>query len=86
MHVQKINGAEQIKETRKMANIKLNVEGITCGGCEKSIRTALLERDGVNDVTASHETGVVAIDFDESKIEAALLKQAIENAGFDVAA
>ena len=69
-----------------MANIKLNVEGITCGGCEKSIRTALLERDGVNDVTASHETGTVAIDFDDSKIAEPVLKQAIEDAGFDVAA
>jgi copper chaperone len=69
-----------------MANITLNVEGITCGGCEKSIRNALLDRDGVNDVTASHETGVVAIDFDESKVEEKLLKQTIEDAGFDIAA
>ncbi len=69
-----------------MANINLNVEGITCGGCEKSIRNALLERDGVNDVTASHETGIVAIDFDDSKIAEPLLKQTIEDAGFDIAA
>jgi copper chaperone len=69
-----------------MANIKLNVEGITCGGCEKSIRNALLDRDGVNDVTASHETGVVAIDYDDSRIAENLLKKTIEDAGFDIAA
>jgi copper chaperone len=69
-----------------MANINMNVEGITCGGCEKSIRNALLERDGVSDVTASHETGIVSIDFDDSKIQQEQLKQAIEEAGFDVAA
>ena len=69
-----------------MANINLNVEGITCGGCEKSIRNALLEQNGVSEVTASHETGVVAIDFDDSKIQQPQLKQAIEDAGFDVAA
>ena len=69
-----------------MANISLNVEGITCGGCEKSIRNALLERNGVNEVNASHETGVVAIDFDDSQIQQEQLKQAIEEAGFDVAA
>jgi copper chaperone len=69
-----------------MANINLNVEGITCGGCEKSIRNALLEQNGVSEVTASHETGVVAIAFDESKIQQQQLKQAIEDAGFDVAA
>jgi copper chaperone len=69
-----------------MANINMNVEGITCGGCEKSIRNALLERDGVSDATASHETGIVSIDFDDSKIQQEQLKQAIEEAGFDVAA
>jgi copper chaperone len=69
-----------------MANINLNVEGITCGGCEKSIRNALLENDGVSEVTASHETGIVAIEYNEAKIQQAQLKQAIEAAGFDVAA
>ena len=37
-----------------MASINLNVEGITCGGCEKSIRNALLENNGVSEATASH--------------------------------
>jgi copper chaperone len=69
-----------------MANIDLKVEGITCGGCEKSIRNALLEQNGVSEVTASHETGVVAIDYDENKIQQQQLKQAIEGAGFDIAA
>ena len=69
-----------------MASINLNVEGITCGGCEKSIRNALLENEGVSEATASHETGVVAIEFDDSKIQADQLKKAIEDAGFDIAA
>ena len=69
-----------------MANIQLNVEGITCGGCEKSIRNALLGKEGVSDASASHETGVVNIDYDEAKIQQHAIKQAIEDAGFDVAA
>ena len=69
-----------------MASINLNVEGITCGGCEKSIRNALLEKSGVIDVQASHETGIVLIDFDDSQVQQQDLKQAIEDAGFDVAA
>lgn len=69
-----------------MANINISVEGITCGGCEKSIRNALLERAGVTEVNASHKTGVVAIDYDDSQIQQDQLKQAIVDAGFDVAA
>jgi copper chaperone CopZ len=52
-----------------MTTINLNVEGLTCGGCEKSVRNALLAHDGVTEVAASHETGIVAIEFDDSRIE-----------------
>lgn len=69
-----------------MASINLNVEGITCGGCEKSIRNALLANAGVKEATASHKTGVVVIEYDESTIQQEQLKQAIVDAGFDVAA
>jgi copper chaperone len=69
-----------------MANVNLNVEGMSCGGCEKSIRNALLEHDGVAEVSASHESGIVAIEFDDAKIQQDQLKRAVEDAGFDVAA
>ena len=69
-----------------MANININVEGITCGGCEKSIRNALLEQNGVAEATASHESGIVKIDYDDSRIQTDALKQAIEADGFDVVA
>lgn len=69
-----------------MANINLKVEGITCGGCEKSIQNALLARDGVSAANASHESGTVDIDFDDGQIRQEELKQAIEGAGFDVVA
>ena len=68
-----------------MEKLHLNVEGITCGGCEKSIRNALLAHDGVSDVVASHKAGTVEIEFDGAKVQPGLLKQAIEDAGFDVA-
>lgn len=69
-----------------MATIDLNVSGMSCGGCEKSIRNALLSHGGVNEVTASHATGVVSVDFDAAQIQADQLKTAIEDAGFDVTA
>ena len=69
-----------------MASIQFNVEGMTCGGCEKSVRNALMDKDGVSEVVASHTAGTVKVDFDDSKIQQAALKQAIEDAGFDVAA
>lgn len=69
-----------------MAHINLKVDGITCGGCEKSIQNALLARAGVDTATASHESGTVEIDYDDGQIQPDALKQAIEDAGFDVVA
>jgi len=68
-----------------MANTNINVAGMSCGGCEKSISNALLAHDGVNSVNASHSAGTVEIDFDDSKIQHGQLAAAIEAAGFDVA-
>jgi copper chaperone len=67
-----------------MEKLHLKVEGLTCGGCEKSVRNALLAHEGVGDVVASHKDGTVDVQFDAARIQPALLKQAIEDAGFDV--
>jgi len=69
-----------------MASIQFNVEGITCGGCEKSIRNALLAHTGVSEAIASHKTGVVTVDYSADLIQPDQLKQAIIDAGFDIAA
>ncbi len=69
-----------------MATINLSVEGMTCGGCEKSVSKALLTHAGVNNVAADHKTGVIAIDFDDTQIQQSALEQAVEDAGFDIAA
>ena len=38
-----------------------NVEGMTCGHCEMSVKEEIAEIDGVNDVKADHETGEVTV-------------------------
>ena len=67
-----------------MDKIQIKVEGMTCGGCENSVKKALSTHAGVGDVEASHEAGTVDISFDPAKIQQAQLEQAIEDAGFDV--
>jgi copper chaperone len=69
-----------------MAKINFNVTGITCGGCEKSIRNALLANKGVSDATASRDTGIVTVDYSAEMIQPDQLKQAIIDAGFEIAA
>ncbi len=69
-----------------MERVELTVEGMTCGGCVKSIQNALQSRPGVSKAEADLASKRVAIDFDPALIQRDGLVEAIEEAGFDVAA
>ena len=66
-----------------MKTITLTVEGMTCGGCVKSVTRVLEELSGVSQVEVSLEKHNAEITFDESKVNVAQLIEAIEDAGFD---
>lgn len=69
-----------------MERVELKVDGMTCGGCVKSIKNALGTRPGVSTTEADLATKIVTVEFDPAVIQRAGLVQAIEDAGFDVAA
>ncbi|RMF97752.1 MAG: heavy-metal-associated domain-containing protein [Gammaproteobacteria bacterium] len=69
-----------------MERVELTVEGMTCGGCVKSIQNALQGRPGVGKAEADLDSKKVVIEFDPAQIQRDGLVQAIEEAGFDVAA
>ncbi len=66
--------------------LTLKVTGMTCGGCESAIRRVLSMVDGVTSATASHQAGEVKVVFEPSKTNRAKIEQAIETAGYEVAA
>jgi copper chaperone len=68
-----------------MQQITLKVDGMTCGGCVKSVQNALNARDGVTEAVADLDNASVDVNFDPAKIQEAAIKSAIEDAGFDVA-
>lgn len=68
-----------------MQTITLNIGGMTCGGCAKSV-TRILE--GVNgvakaEVNLEHKNAVV--EFDPALTNPAALIEAVEDGGFDAA-
>ena len=69
-----------------MTKIVLNVKGMTCGGCVKSIKNALAAREGISATEADLEKATVSVEFDPAKIEEAAIRNTIVAAGFDVAA
>ncbi|HCJ57686.1 Copper chaperone CopZ [bioreactor metagenome] len=61
---------------------QINIEGMSCGHCAKHVEEALKEIGAAN-VTVSLE-GKYAIAESSSEIEDSKLKEAVEEAGYDV--
>ncbi|WP_073026092.1 heavy-metal-associated domain-containing protein [Lutispora thermophila] len=62
---------------------KMNIEGMSCGHCVKHVEEALKEISGVAKVEVSLE-GKYAIVELNGDIEDFKLKEAVEDAGYDV--
>ncbi|GAA6142379.1 cation transporter [Hydrogenophaga sp. 5NK40-0174] len=66
-----------------MSNITLNVEGITCGHCEKAVQTAIKVLDPQAEVVIDRAQNKVEVTSSQSR-EA--IAAAIEEEGYTVAA
>lgn len=61
----------------------IQVEGMTCEHCERSVKTALMDVEGVSQVDVSLDTGEVTITHD-SQADQKEFNQAVEDQGYDV--
>ena len=72
---------EQVQETTVEKTMK--IEGMMCGHCEKTVKTALEAIPGVEEATADHENGTaVIIMAPNADLEA--MKQAVQKVGYAV--
>lgn len=49
-----------------MKELKLNVEGMMCEGCENRIKNSVSKIDGVKKVEADHTSGTVMIEANDN--------------------
>ncbi|NBJ71311.1 MULTISPECIES: copper chaperone CopZ [Clostridia] len=62
----------------------LDVRGMTCGHCEKSVKGALEALPGVIGVEVHLDTGKVDVTYDDAKTNIQAMREAIEEQGYDV--
>jgi len=68
-----------------MANVSLNVKGMTCDHCRGRVETAAKSVDGVFGVYVDLNEGFAEVDFDDTKTDAATIINAIKSAGYEAA-
>lgn len=65
-----------------MANITLNVQGMSCGHCVNSVEGAVKNLGATAKVDLSNHS--VTLDYDEAKVSLDAIKEAIEDQGYEV--
>lgn len=68
-----------------MKTIEINVTGMMCEHCENRVNTAVAQIDGVESVKADAKGNRVTCTFDETKATDKIIKETIEDVGYDVA-
>lgn len=66
-----------------MKEMIFNVEGMMCEGCENRIKNAVSSIDGVIDVSAKHDTGIVKV-IARGNVTEDIVKEKIEDIDFKV--
>ncbi|MCD8512947.1 MAG: heavy-metal-associated domain-containing protein [Nitrincola sp.] len=61
-----------------MANYSLKLDGLTCGGCVKAVRSAIEALEGIESLEVTQESAQVVGSIALEKV-----LEAIENAGFE---
>lgn len=68
-----------------METVDLSIEGMTCGGCVKSVTRVLSGLAGVASADVSLEEGRAHVTFDPARTGVEAMKQAVERAGYKAA-
>lgn len=61
----------------------LIVNGMMCGGCENRVKNAIKNIEGVENVTADHNTGKVIV-ISNNEVSEEIIKEALEDIGYEV--
>jgi copper chaperone len=67
-----------------METATLNIKGMTCGGCVRSVSNVLNALDGVAKADVSLDKHQAVVDYDAAKLGVEQLRRAVEDAGYEV--
>jgi len=65
-------------------DVTLNVQGMTCGHCEKAVKNAVNSVNGVSEVVVHLNDKKVDVVFNDAETNVDAIKSAIEDQGYDV--
>ena len=64
--------------------VTLNVEGMTCEGCENAIKAGVESLDGIASVESSHEESWTRVKYDKTVTSVDAIEDKITDTGYEV--
>lgn len=64
--------------------VTLNVEGMTCDGCENAIKAGVENLDGIASVESSHEEAWTKVKYDKNQTSLEDIESKITETGYEV--
>ncbi len=61
----------------------LTVNGMMCGGCENRVKNAIKNIEGVEKVTADHNTGKVTV-ISNNQVSKEIIMETLKDIGYEV--
>ena len=68
-----------------MQTVTLGISGMTCGGCVRSVKNVLEGIQGVSRAEVSLEKAQATVSYDPAQADVKRMKEAITDAGYQVA-
>jgi len=76
--------AEQPAVAAEWVEVTLNVEGMTCEGCENAIKAGVESLDGIASVESSHEESWTRVKYDKTVTSVDAIEDKITDTGYEV--
>lgn len=64
--------------------VKIAINGMTCEGCENTIKTNISQLEGISSVEVSHSEGIAIINFNPNLVDTTAIKEKIVASGYSV--
>lgn len=61
----------------------LIINGMMCGGCENRVKNAIKNIEGVENVTADHNTGKVTV-ISNNQVSKEIIEETLEDIGYEI--
>lgn len=75
---------EQEALAAEWVEVTLNVEGMTCDGCENAIKAGVENLDGIASVESSHEDAWTRVKYDKNQTSLEDIEAKITETGYEV--